>query len=282
MRYDLATMAARQGLKRRETVFPPIHTTPAMANDLARILRMMISPWLACRPRIVSAYDREIERRLQQDSLDELTSLFGQLSDEVDRLILDLTPTMQQWAFKTEEWHRSKWQRAILAGADLDVSTLIGRVDATETIADFMARQTALIRNVSSEARGRIADLVYRGMQQKVPSKQIGKAITGAIGLSRNRANRIAADQAMKISSALDAQRQREAGLTVWQWNHSGKLHFRPAHKARDENWYADAAEDRGTAPSGKEILAPPEDDDLPGIPPYCGCVRQAILILPE
>lgn len=281
MRYDLATMAMRQGLKRRATVFPPILMTSALASDLALIDRQIIAPWLNAKSQISAIYARELDRRLQQDAIDELTSLLAALGAEVERLILDLTPALQTWAFRVEGWHRGKWSRSVLAGTDVDISTLIGPVDAIESIETFMARQTALIRNVSDEARGRIADLVYRGLQQRMPSNQVGRAITKALGLSRRRANRIAADQSNKLASALDAQRQREAGLTVWQWNHSGKLHYRPEHRARDGNWYADAAKDRGTAPNGKEIAEPPEADDLPGIPPYCGCTRQGILILP-
>lgn len=281
MRYDLATMAMRQGLKRRATVFPPILMTSALASDLAAIDRQIIAPWLNAKSQISAIYARELDRRLQQDAIDELTSLLAALGAEVERLILDLTPALQIWAFRVEGWHRGKWSRSVLAGTDVDISTLIGPVDAIESIETFMARQTALIRNVSDEARGRIADLVYRGLQQRMPSNQVGRAITKALGLSRRRANRIAADQSNKLAAALDAQRQREAGLTVWQWNHSGKLHYRPEHRARDGNWYADAPADRGTAPNGKEIAEPPEADDLPGIPPYCGCTRQGILILP-
>jgi hypothetical protein len=282
MRYDLATLAARQGLKRRETTFSPILITTAQANDLASIARQIIAPWLNARSRITEIYARELDRRLQQDALDELTSLFAALGAEVDRLVLDLTPALQNWAFRIEGWHRGKWARSVLAGTDVDISTLIGPSDSIEPIETFMARQTALIRNVSDETRGKIADLVYRGLQQRMPSNQVGRAIAKTLGLARRRANRIAADQSTKLAAALDAQRQREAGLTVWQWNHSGKLHFRPVHLARNGNWYADDPADQGASPSGKEIAAPPAPDDLPGIPPYCGCTRQGILILPE
>lgn len=266
MRYDLATMAQRSGLKRRETPIAPILMTAALSNELAAISRQIIKPWLEAGPRIMEIYGREIARRMQQDSIDELTSLFGTLGEQVDRLILDLTPAMQNWAFEVERWHRAKWTRGVLAGTDIDISTMIGPAEATETIAEFMARQTALIRNVSDDTRAKIADLVYRGLQQRTTSNVVGREITRITGLSRRRANRIAADQSVKLSSALDRQRQREAGLDHWKWRHSGKLHFRPDHKARDGNVYTDA-----TAPA-----------DQPGELPFCGCVRQGIILLPS
>jgi hypothetical protein len=282
MRYDLSIMAWRQGVKRDEIAFSPILMTTAYANDLAAISRKAIAPWLNSKTAITEIYARELARRLQQDSIDDLTSLLAALGAQIERLILDLTPDMKNWAIQVEGWHRGKWSRSVLAGTDVDISTMIGPTDAIETIDAFMARQTALIRRVSDDTRAKIADLVYRGLQQRIAANVVGREIAKITGLSRKRSNRIAADQSVKLASALDAQRQREAGLTVWKWRHSGKLHYRPDHKARDGNLYADAKADQGTTRSGEIISEPPDDDDLPGIPPYCGCVRQGILIMPE
>ena len=63
MKYDLATMAARQGLKRRETAFAPILTTSAQANDLAAISRRIIAPWLDAKTAITEIYARELAHR---------------------------------------------------------------------------------------------------------------------------------------------------------------------------------------------------------------------------
>lgn len=264
MRYELEAMAMRGGLKRRETTFAPILTTQAQHNTLARIEHRALDPWYGSRDRVMEIYARELERRLQTDAIDELTSLFAQLGDEVSRLILDLTPAMQQWAIGLELWHRGKWARTVLAGTDVDISTLIGPTDSLESIETFMARQTALIRDISDQARARIADIVYRGLQNRIPSRDVGKQISEALSMARRRANRIAADQATKLAAALDRQRQREAGLDHWKWKHSGKLHFRPEHKRRDGNIYTDE-----TAP-----------EDEPGELPFCGCVRQGVLII--
>jgi SPP1 gp7 family putative phage head morphogenesis protein len=264
MRYDLAIMARRLGLKRRETTFAPILVTSAQANTLAAISHRILAGWYGSRAQIVEIYERELARRVQTDAIDELTSLFARLGDEVSRLLLDLTPALQGWAFAVEQWHRGKWARTVLAGTDVDISTMIGPSDAVESIETFMARNTALIRNVSDETRAKIADLVYRGLQQRTPSNQVGRVIAETLRLARRRANRIAADQSTKLAAALDRQRQREAGLDHWKWRHSGKLHYRPEHKARDGNVYTDK-----TAP-----------EDEPGELPFCGCVRQGVLII--
>lgn len=278
MKFPLATYARRAGLRRREVTFSPIITTKAQANDLAAIYNRMLAPWYGARDRITEAYARELDRVLQTDSIDDLSNLMDELGREVQRLVLTLTPALQDWAFRVETWHRGKWARTVLAGTGVNIETLIGPQDAQETIQAFMGRNVALVKDISAQAQGRISDAVFRGFQQRTPAREVGREIAEALGMARRRAVRVAADQAIKLSSALDAERQRQAGLTVWKWRHSGKLHPRQNHKARDGNLYADVPGDRGTLASGAVVREPPEF--APGVEPYCGCVRVGVLVL--
>ncbi len=279
MRYDLAAMAARAGKRRKIVTFAPIPSTKAQADSLARINRRILAPWLDARQRITDAYAAELARVLTTDSIDDLTGLFAELAAQVERLVLELTPALRDWAFRVEQVHRGKWARTVLAGADVDVSYLIGPADAQESIEQFLARNTALVKDTATQAQGRISDAVFRGLQARKPAREVGREIADALGMARKRSDRIAADQAVKLSSALDAQRQREAGLTVWKWKHSGKLHPRSWHKERDGNLYADDKVDQGKLANGDVVAEPPEPDDQPGVPPFCGCVRQGVLV---
>lgn len=278
MRYDLAAMSARAGNRKPLTTFRPIITTRAQANDLAAILHRMLAPWYGARQRITDAYARELARVMTTDSMDDLTALFADIADQVQRLLLELTPDLQQWALRVEKWHRGKWGSTVLAGANVDVSYLIGPHDAQEPISAFLARNIALVKDISAQAQGRISDAVFRGIQARTPAREVGKQIAEFTGMARKRANNVAADQATKLSAALDGQRQREAGLTVWRWRHSGKLHPRQFHKERDGNLYADDAADRGKLSGGDTVLEPPAE--APGELPFCGCVREGVLVL--
>lgn len=266
MKFDLAQMARRNGIRRREVAFAPILTTQAQTRDLARIFARMLAPWALGRERIVERYRTELDRVLQTDAIDDLTSLLDDLANEVQRLVLTLTPSLRDWAFRLEGWHRGKWAGTVLSGANVDITYLIGPQDAQETIEAVVARNVALVKDVSEQAKGRISDAVFRGIQARTPAREVGKEISTALGMGRRRANLIAADQAVKLASALDAQRQREAGLDHWKWRHSGKLHPRLDHKARDGKVYTDE-----TAPK-----------DLPGMLPYCGCVRQGVIVFDD
>ncbi len=188
------------------------------------------------------------------------------IAAEINRLVLELSPELRAWAFRIERWHRGKWLRSILSAATVDLATMIGASEMRETIAAFLERNISLVRDVSDQARGRVADAVLRGFQRRAPAAEVAKEIAESVGMARARARRIASHQTVNLAAALDRQRQRQAGLTHWKWRHSGKLHPRPEHVARDGKVYTDK-----TAP-----------EDEPGELPACGCVRQAVLIFDE
>ena len=262
MKFNLAQMARGQGIRRKEIAFAPIRTSKAQAQPLARLNVRMLEPWNDAWARAEQLYRVERNARLMMDNAEQIGSLFSSIGEEVQRLILDLTPEMTAWAFDVESWHRGRWERAVLAGTDVPISAMIGPAGAAVSIEEFLLRNASLIRNVSDEERGRIADITFRSLQQRRPAREAARLVQARVNIAVARAQRIAADQMVKLASALDAQRQREAGLTEWKWRHSGKLHFRPEHLARDGNIYTDE-----TAP-----------DDVPGELPFCGCVRQGII----
>lgn len=260
--FSLETMAKRRSNRRDTIVFRPIITTRAQAESLALIYVRVTQLLDARRARLVTIYERTIAQKLRTDSIDELGVELDDIDAALRRLVLELTPDLRRWAFRTEEWHRGKWKRAVLDAVNVDLETLLGPEEVRETIEAFLQRNVGLVRNVSDEARGRISDSIFRGFQRRESAAVIAKEIHEATGMGRKRAIRIAGDQTVKLASALDAERQRQAGLTQWKWKHSGKVHPREWHKERDGNIYTDA-----TAP-----------EDLPGELPYCGCVRQAVL----
>jgi SPP1 gp7 family putative phage head morphogenesis protein len=263
--FDLTAMARRQTNRRGALVtLRPIFPTKAQAESLALIYVKAVRLIEQRRDRLVSIYAKTLGQSLQHDSINDIDVDINEMDAALRRLVLELTPSLRRWAFSEERWHRGKWQRNVLDAVSVTLETMLGPEDVREQIEAFVARNVALVRNVSDEARGRIADSVFRGFQRRAPAVEVAKEIREATGMARKRAIRIAGDQTVKLASALDGERIRQAGLDEWKWRHSGKVHFRPEHKERDGNVYSDE-----TAP-----------DDLPGQLPYCGCVRQAVLRL--
>ncbi|MBI1682374.1 minor capsid protein [Caulobacter hibisci] len=263
-------MARRQTNRRGSIDLRIIIPTQALEDDLARIYMKVVRAWaVAARDRVMPAYRQALERRAARDGmvLDDAASLgdlFRDLGPEFERLVLSLTPEMRDWVLQVERWHRDKWGSSVLTATGVDLATMLGPADAQQALADILAWNVSLISDVSAQAQSKIAAEVFAGYQRRAPAREVAKDIQEILQTSRRRALFIASDQLNKLSSELDAERQRQAGLDEWKWRASGKLHPRLWHKERDGNIYTDK-----TAP-----------EDLPGQLPRCGCKRQAHLSL--
>lgn len=281
MTFDLAAMAARKRSSRRPVVFRPIVTTRAQADDLYRIYARMLEPWSRAAEIIGPLYQAELERVLQHDSPEDLGTTNDSIAQAINRLILELTPDLRRWALRVEKWHRGKWVRAVLSGVEVALDTLIGPEDVRETIDAWLVRNTSLIRDVNEQARSKIADAVLRGYQQRSPVSDVMKEVRAATGFATKRARRIAADQTVKLSSALDDERRRQAGLDFGKYHHSGKKHPREEHRARNGKIYELDTGREVTFVNGRKVYGPDtiEADDRPGIPPFCGCVFAGVLV---
>lgn len=279
--YNLAAMARQKGVRRNLT-FRPIQPTQANANSLASLYLAVVKAWNA--ESILAGYDPPatgMTASLTRDALSDQTAAIQQADNTATRLILEFTAGLRDWLLRIERWHDQKWADAVKSAAGIDVSLLLRHDGVSETVDVFVDRNVALVRNVSDQLRSRISDAVYRGYQERRTTREVAKDISGATGLARARSVRIAGDQNSKISAALDRARRDEAGLSLFRYRHSGKLHNRPWHKARDGKIYDSATgkqvEADGSPMSGGDVIA---SDDRPGMPPFCGCREQAYLPL--
>lgn len=286
----LAAMAKRSRPRggRAAITLQPV-TLPAMqATNLYRAgYAPIIDLWTGAQVAIMEEYERTLREAATADSgaltVDSAASIDAQIERALaaaGALILTIRPRLGTWGRMAEAWHRTRWQRTVQAATGLDLSALIGPEDARETLEAVIARNVGLVRSVSDDARQRIADAVFRGLQNRTPPREVAKGIAESMGIVRRRALRIAAHQNVVLSAQLNEERRRQAGIDAWIWVHSSKAHPREDHKARDGNLYSDNPDRVGGTYEGQRVLAPPPADDLPGIPPNCGCTSRSVLIL--
>jgi SPP1 gp7 family putative phage head morphogenesis protein len=263
MRYDLGLMVKRAKKLRRKSI--PLRV-PAAPNALATSLYQtayapILKAWADFTPRIMAEYERSLSA-ITTDSAADVEREIETAEQTLSRIILMLTPRLNDWAYRVESWQRGKWRGAVLSATGVDVGTMIGPTDMKEALDTLIARNAALVKDVSAQARNRIATATLDGLRNRTPARIVAGQIRDAVAMGRDRSLRIASDQLSKASSALAAERRREAGIDAWQWVHSGKLRPRPDHKARDGKRYTDK-----TAPV-----------DKPGQLPFCGCRELALL----
>jgi hypothetical protein len=277
MPFDLPALARRQG-RRRNVTLRPIVPTSAQATDIARIIAPAWRIWAENVERIMAEYDpKPLGDGLTLDSPDAIQRILDAIGGEfLTRLVAEITPSLRRLSVRTETWHRAKWAAAVKAGTGVSLDTVLTAQPVQETLEAWIQRNVALAKNISDQAQARIADAVFRGYEARLPAREVAKAIREAAGLGRKRALRIAADQSSKLSAALDTERQAEAGVEWFRWRHSGKLHPRAWHKARDGRVYALKS---GKARDGDETIP---RDDRPGMAPWCGCRAQAWIPLME
>lgn len=263
MRYQLAELAKRARNPRRKSITLRDIPPPAMfaSNLYARCYRPVVTLWTNALPRIMVQYERTLSSMTTDAPTDVQAAIDG-TADDFLRLLIELIPELRDWVVRTEAWQRDKWRAAVLSATGVDLLTLLGPQDVRETLETVIARNTALIKDVSAQAQARISNAVFQGLTQRTPAAEVAKQIREATGMARRRSLSVASDQLNKLTNTLADERRREAGINEWEWVWSRKKHGRETHIARNGKVYSDNN-------------PPPE---MPGQLPYCGCRSKAVL----
>lgn len=247
---------------RRTAVLRPIFTTQAQERALARLYLAVINVW--DNPAILALYRKTLAELppITRDTVPELEIAIERTADNAVRAIFDFRWLFQGWFTDLMAWHAEKFTSVLKYATGVDLRTVIGPVPA-DTVEAVIARNVALVRNVSDQTRQKISDAVFRALTARTPPRELAKEISGILGGQRARARRIASDQLSKMSSAMDTSRANDLGLTEWEWQHSEKVNFRPWHKARNGKIYDDRK------------LPAEIKTDQPGFAPFCGCKKK-------
>lgn len=276
MRYKLADLWRRtRNPRRREVVLRPVVMPSTMASDLfASAYAPILRAWEGLLPDLIAQYERSLAMTadaMTVDSPAEIGAVLASAENGATSIYLTVKLRLEAWAARLERVHRGKWRGAVLNATGVDIGTMVGAGDMRVPMETAIERNVALVNSVSDQTRTRISDAVFRGFTRRAPATEVAAEIRQAVAMSRRRALNIAADQTVKLASALNDERRREAGLMAWEWLHSGKAHPREDHKARNGKRYSDDPADG----------APPPED-TPGMLPFCGCTSRAVLSLSD
>lgn len=271
MKYDLKAMIQRSAKVRRKAIV--IRDTPMPAVLASDLFASAYRPVLALIDRYAALAAAEYERSLSAlitDSGDDLTNIFERMGQELASLVLLLRPSLRDWTIKLERQSRRRWSAAVLAATNVSLDTLLGPEDVAVPLETALNWNVSLVRDVSDQARQRIASAVFAGLTNRTPAREVAKQIRDATGMARSRSLLIASDQTSKLSATLADERARQAGISEVIWRSSKKLHARPHHAARDGKLFDldthKAIDGSETVPAGDWVAQPP----------WCGCRAQA------
>lgn len=280
IKYNLASEARRaRNIRRRYVVLREVAAPAIMATDLYRACYLpVIQLWTKHASRIAAEYERTLSAMTTDAPADVQTEIM--LAERAfNALVLTLTPSLRNLVVRVERVVRDRWVKQVYSATSVDLASRLSIFDVADTVESYIAWNTDLIADVSDQIKKRIADRVYSGLTQRKPAREVAKEISEAVGMGRERSLRIASDQLSRISASLADQRRIEAGIEVWEWRHSGKLHPRKEHQERDGLLYSDVPTNVGKHVGGRVVNAPPERGDRPGQPPFCGCRAQSVLM---
>ena len=277
MRYELAAMTLRAKNPRRKSItIRDIRPPNIFASDLYRAAYApVIALWNGAIDSIVNEYARTIG--MMQDSPADIEAAIESAERSFALLAITITPALERYMVRVERWHRGKWRGAVLSATNVDIGTMIGAADVRQTLEAAINYNVSLVKDVSAEARRRMSAIIYDGLRNNKPAREVAKELRAAVELGKARSIRISSDQISKLAATLAEERQREAGLTIWEWKHSGKRRPRETHKARDGNYYSDNSADVGKVIDGKTVG--PAPTDRVGQLPFCGCRSAGILV---
>jgi SPP1 gp7 family putative phage head morphogenesis protein len=260
----LSTMARRANPRKREIVLRPVTLPTTLASDLyAAAYAPIVNAWTEAEARIMAEYERSLAE-LTTDSPQSIGDVLASIEGGLAKLILTVRLRIGDWGAKAERTHRAKWRGAVKAATKVDIGTMIGPEAARIPLGMAIERNVGLVKSVSDQTRQRIGEAVLRGLNARKPAREVAKEISEATGMARRRALNVAADQTVKITAQLNTNRAIEAGLEYYEWVHSGKLHPREEHRARNGQRF------KYGEPSGDE----------PSDAPFCGCTARACLTL--
>lgn len=255
----LREIVKRRNPRLRKLRLRPIQTTKSQEKALASIYLRPVRVWEANRQRIVDEYARQVVRDGLTRDNEWVRSIISAIVGEISVELTFWELLLAGWSESVVQWHTRRIIANLKYAAKVDLGDMLTEADVADTVEAVLARNAALIRDVSEQTRARISDIVFRGMTAQTPTRDVAKQIGAATGMARKRSLRIAMDQTNKLSAALDRQRLRQLGFDGVEWRHSHKRNFRPEHKARDGKFFR-------------------WDDtvmktDPPGHAPFCGCM---------
>lgn len=269
MKIDLNQQKELNGIL-TPVILKAIQTTKAQASDLYRLYAEMLRVWkTSIAATILPAYRKALARAKSQLRKDD---------DEDPMLALEVAETgwlaylfgfkskLTAWVNSFARWHTIRLRIIVKQGTRVDLSNQITQYDPeiANTITQVVNSNVSLVRSVSDQLRERLAQILINGMKTQASVGDISKQINKVLGLAKDRSERIAIDQTTKLSRGLDQARQLQLGIVAFKWRHSGKLHYRPWHKARDGKTFFW----NGTV--GRT--------DPPGLAPFCGCEALGIV----
>jgi SPP1 gp7 family putative phage head morphogenesis protein len=188
----------------------------------------------------LSMFDKYVEPELTTRQ-DARVYIADGLLDAIKKLIQSLKN------IATKEFSTSRKERAaqtFLKGLNnfnknnINQQAKVKGIDPTQSepwldkfMKEKIAENVSYITNIQDDYLKEIEKIIYDGVKSGAMAKQIRKQLVERIGMTENRAQFIAVDQAGSILGQMTAKRHQQMGVTKFKWRTSKDERVRDSHR---------------------------------------------------
>ena len=182
--------------------------------------------------RVSAQISREIEKATKQIKFDadlDLPSFFVDMQVAEDRVIRitrsrTVMRLIDQQARRVMRWNLDDMERVLRIKLTMETP----RVQAL--LESFRSENVDLITRMGQDQLNQMRELVAQSTQSGMRVETLQKKIQERFAVGKSRAELIARDQTLKANGALTMIRQRDAGITEYEWSTSLDERVRESH----------------------------------------------------
>lgn len=261
MSYNLKRLILMRGIRRPFIDLPAQHVPLYQEADLAQATLAPVRVWEAHRTTLMKAYDSAISQMTKDSADSDMSAAILSIDALGQQAVVSAVPVVQEWLSQFARRHARKFADLVRSATKVDPWPYIDVSANQDDINAFLRRITSLITDINDQARKDVAEIVWRSVINRTPSRIVSKEIAERLQIARNRANFIASDQANKVNAFLTEIRQEEAGIDEFMWETAKDTRVREEHAVL-----------QGRVFKWKK----PPSVGLPGTPPRCRCTGRA------
>lgn len=153
---------------------------------------------------------------------------------------------------KINTFNKRNFQRQVKKVLNIDVFS--GDPWLQNELDLFTSQNVGYITKIGEDTALRVQILVTEAIRSGTSTTELKKSLAKLKQIGKNRSTLIARDQVGKFLGAVTQQRQKEFGVSRYEWSTSGDRRVRPSHKAHEGNIYNWNKPPAGTGHPGQDI----------------------------
>lgn len=261
--YDLPALIRASKVKPRS--FRRILPTEALRGSIAAPYFGLIRAWQAERSAMLATYAALLPDRGDELAPDATETIQRQTDASAAKIAVALAVLLLQFRpalSRFDRWHEGQWVNRIETATGIDVKLFTGPLDTRAALANSVAWNEQLARQVHLDIRGAVTSRLTGGLAAREPAARVGTGLSDLLLKQKRRVARIGVDQTDGLAEELSRVRRVAANLVRFRWHHDNdQPHPRKEHAARDKRIYTPR-----TAPN-----------DRAGTLPFCRCWEEPL-----